>query len=77
MTICGTKGKDQKLSTQRSISTWKREEERRWIRKRNRKKKMLVEFKIVESESDDESEIEEETKSEDENEFLEDREGLF
>ena len=74
MTICGTKGKDQKLSTQRSISTWKREEERRWIRKRNQKKKMLVEFKIV---GDDESEIEEETKSEDENEFLEDSEGLF
>ena len=35
MTICGMKGKNQKLSTQHSISTWKREEEKWCIRKRS------------------------------------------
>ena len=34
-----------------------------------KKKKLLVEFKIVESKSEDESESEEESKSEDENGF--------
>ena len=40
-------------------------------------KKMLVEFKIVESESEDKSESEEESKSEDENGFSEDSDRLF
>lgn len=49
-------GKNKKLSMWQSISTWKREEEIRWIKKMNQKtNKMLVEFKIVESESEDES----------------------
>ena len=42
-----------------------------------KKKKMLVEFTIVESKSEDKSESEEESKSEDENGFSEDSEGLF
>ena len=41
------------------------------------KKKMLVEFNIVGSKSEDESESEEESKSEDENGFLEDSGGLI
>ena len=42
-----------------------------------KKKKLLVEFKIVESKSKDESESEEESKSEDENGFSEDTKRLF
>ena len=42
-----------------------------------KKKKLLVEFKIVESKSEDESESEEESKSEDENGFSEDTKQLF
>ena len=42
-----------------------------------KKKKLLVEFKIVESKSEDESESEEESKSEDENGFSEDTKRLF
>ena len=42
-----------------------------------KKKKLLVEFKIVESKSEDESESQEESKSEDENGFSEDTKRLF
>ena len=42
-----------------------------------KKKKLLVEFKIVESKSENESESEEESKSEDENGFSEDTKRLF